>query len=59
VILNSLGLPSVTVTVVAAVELGPPKADTAATSDTAAIRTTSADPFRNVLKKPSSCADSR
>ena len=34
------------------VELAPPNADIAATSDTIAIRTTSADPFRNVLKKP-------
>ena len=53
VILNSLGLPSVTVTVVASVELAPPNADIAATSETIAIRTTSADPFRNVLKKSS------
>ena len=53
VILNSLGLPSVTVTVVTSVELDPPNADIAATSETIAIRTTSADPFRNVLKKPS------
>jgi len=52
--LNSVGLPAVTATVVASVELRPPKAETAAASDTRAIRTTSADPFRNVLKKPSS-----
>jgi len=52
VIFNSPGLPSVTVNVVASVELDPPNADIAATSDTIAIRTTSADPFRNVLKKP-------
>jgi hypothetical protein len=49
---NSLGLPRVTLTVVAAVELEPPNADTAATSATRAISTTSADPFRNVVKKP-------
>jgi hypothetical protein len=52
--LNSVGLPAVTATVVASVELLPPKAETAATSATTAIRTTSADPFRNMLKKPSS-----
>jgi hypothetical protein len=47
----------VTVTVVAAVEPEPPKADTAATSETIAISATSADPFRNVLKEPSSCVE--
>ena len=52
VILNSLGLPSVTVSVVASVELDPPNADIAATSETIAISTTTADPFRNMRKKP-------
>ena len=55
VILNSLGLPSVTLTVVTSVELEPPNADIAATSETIAIRTTSADPFRNMLKNPPVC----
>ena len=40
-------------TVVTSVELDPPKADIAATSETITTRTMSADPFRNVLKKPS------
>ena len=52
--LNSPGLPAVTVTVVADAVLEPPNAETDATSATAATRTTSADPFRNVLTKPSS-----
>ena len=46
-------VPSVTATVVTSVERDPPNADIAATSETIAIRTTTADPFRNVLKKPS------
>ena len=46
-------------TVVTSVELEPPNADIAATSETIAIRTTSADPFRNMLKKPSCVRNSR
>ena len=52
--LNSLGLPAVTVTVVADAAVEPPNAETDATSATSATRTTSADPFRYFLKKPSS-----
>ncbi len=52
--LNSLGLPAVTVTVVADAAFEPPNAETAATSAASATRTTSTDPFRYFLKKPSS-----
>ena len=42
---NSVGLPAVTLTVVAVAASEPPKADTAATSETAAARIAITDPF--------------